>query len=128
MLIPQTIPTVASHAGNELVEVMSSCFTGVSGTSEYNFMLKPLVNGRFDEQLAWLEAALQDALEDNGLDRGCIVFRRFFCSEAPGQVEELQRHAFSNPDGVVNGGVSLVIQPPAAPATVNPVGLLHQRW
>lgn len=105
------------HTG-DLVEVMSSCFVGSSGTAEYNFMLKPLVEGNFDDQLNWLDETLQDVLRQNGVERRHIVFRRFFCNDLPGQVEELCRHQFSNPQEAANGAVSLVIQPPAEPACV----------
>lgn len=118
MAVQQAMSAPAAKMGNDLVEVMSSSFSGASGTAEFNFMLKPLFDAGFQEQLGWLESALQDTLEHNGLDRRSIVFRRFFCSETPGLVEALQRHAFSNPGGVVNGGISLVIQPPAQPAAL----------
>jgi enamine deaminase RidA (YjgF/YER057c/UK114 family) len=103
----------------EFVEVSSSIYIGESGTCEYNFMLNLTRDGRFDEQLDWLDAAMQEVLTSNGLDRNCIVFRRFFCSDLPNQIEELRHHSFSNPDGVGNGAVSLVIQPPAEPARVS---------
>lgn len=119
MTIQQNImkaPVVQRQTG--LVEVSSARFVGSSGTGEYNFMLKPRMPGHFDEQLDWLDSALRDALDRNGLDRKCIVFRRFFCSDLPSQIEKLRSHPFSNPQGVVNGAVSLVIQPPAPPAEV----------
>jgi enamine deaminase RidA (YjgF/YER057c/UK114 family) len=103
----------------ELVEVSTACFVGSSGTGEYSFMLKPTIHGDVDDQLDWLDAAMQDVLGRNGLGRECIVFRRFFCSDLPNQIDKLRRHPFSNPEGVVNGAVSLVIQPPAAPAEVS---------
>lgn len=120
MSIRQTsinVPGPRSHAG--LVEVSSSCFTGSSGSREHNFMLTPRLGGDFDDQLDWLDAALRDVLDRNGLDRECIVFRRFFCSDLPNQIEKLRCHPFSNPQGVVNGAVSLVIQPPVNPAEVS---------
>jgi hypothetical protein len=79
-------------------------------------MLKPLRYGHFSDQLEWLDSAMQDALEQFNLDRNCIVFRRFFCSDLPNQEAELRKHPFCNPDGVANGAVSLVNQPPVAPA------------
>ena len=97
---------------------MASGFSGTSGAREYNFMLKPLVAGSFDEQLAWLDTALQAALQERGLDRRCIAFKRFFCSNLPGHVEALQRHANSSSSEIGSGGVSVIIQPPVEPATV----------
>ena len=103
---------------NDLVETRSSRFIGFSGAGEYNFMLQPLRDGHFDDQLAWLDLALQHALKQNGLERKHIVFRRFFCSDLPDQIDELRRHLFASPEGVANGAVSLVIQPPVNPARV----------
>ncbi len=118
MTVPQAMSAPAAQSDIGPVEVMSSCFAGASGTAEFNFMLRPSLDAGFSEQLAWLESALQDTLERNGLDRRSIVFRRFFCGDAPGQVKALQCHLFSSPGGRVNGATSLVIQPPAQPAAL----------
>lgn len=109
-------PTNKTRPAQDLIEVTCSCFVGSSGTEEYNFMLKPLRYGHFSDQLEWLDSAMQDALEQFNLDRNCIVFRRFFCSDLPNQEAELRKHPFCNPDGVANGAVSLINQPPVAPA------------
>ena len=113
-----TVKAASGLLDTRLVEVSCSTFAGSSGANEYNFMLKPRVGGQFDEQLEWLDTALRDTLSSNGLDRESIVFRRFFCSDLPNQIEELRLHPFSNPRGVVNGAVSLVVQPPVEPAEV----------
>jgi enamine deaminase RidA (YjgF/YER057c/UK114 family) len=118
MALQETTQDTTTRLDTRLVEVSSACFLGSSGTGEYNFMLKPLCDGDFNEQLDWLDVALQDVLKMHGLDRKCIVFRRFFCSDLPRQIDKLRRHSFSDPDEVVNGAVSLVIQPPVAPAKV----------
>jgi enamine deaminase RidA (YjgF/YER057c/UK114 family) len=109
-------PKHMTRHGRDLVEVTCSRFVGSSGTQEYNFMLKPLRYGHFSDQLEWLDSAMQNALEEYNLNRNGIVFRRFFCSDLPNQEAELRRHPFCNPDGVANGAVSLVNQPPVAPA------------
>jgi len=119
MILERTHQEPTTRQVQDFVEVSDSCFIGSSGTGEYNFMLKPLRDGLFDEQLDWLDAAMQDVLTSHGLDRSCIIFRRFFCGDLPNQIEELRRHTFSNPEGVVNGAVSLVIQPPVSPARVS---------
>lgn len=114
----QKIPISSSRQAQDLVEVMTSCFTGVSGTDEYNFMLKPVANGSLNEQLDWLESAMDDIFSSNGLDRKSIVFRRFLCADLPGEIDALRRHHFSDQSSVTNGALSLVIQPPSAPALV----------
>jgi len=120
MIIPQNnMKAVGRQLDTESVEVSTACFVGSSGVGEYNFMLKPSRCGHLEDQLDWLDAALQDVLNRNGLDRESIAFRRFFCSDLPRQIEKIRRHPFSNPQGVVNGAVSLVIQPPVAPAEVS---------
>jgi len=120
MIIPQNdMKALSRQLDAEPVEVSTACFVGSSGVGEYNFMLKPSRHGLFDDQLDWLDAALKDVLNRNGLNRECIVFRRFFCSDLPKQIEKLRRHPFSNPQGIVNGAVSLIIQPPVTPAEVS---------
>ena len=116
--MPYQNPTLPhkTRKGHDLVEISSSQFVGASGTEEYNFMLKPVRYGHFSDQLNWLDAAMQEVLQRNELDRSSIVFRRFFCSDLPNQIDELRRHPFSSPEGAVNGAVSLVTQPPVAPA------------
>jgi enamine deaminase RidA (YjgF/YER057c/UK114 family) len=111
----QTQPYLTRH-GHALVETTSSCFVGSDGAMEYNFMLKPLQYGRFSDQLDWLEAAIAEELDKHDLERGEIVFSRFFCSDLPNQIHELRQHSFSSPGGIGNGAISLVNQPPEAPA------------
>lgn len=113
MTMLHTSPAANAFQTNKLVEVMASSFSGTSGTLEYNFILKPVVTGSFDEQLAWLDTALQAALLEHRLDQRCIVFRRIFCADLPGHAEALQRHAMAD-----DGGTSVVIQPPVGPATL----------
>jgi len=103
---------------HDFVEVLSSCFAGASGTGEYNFILKPIRQGSFENQLDWLDKALQDVLASNGVDREHIVLRHFFCSDTPKQIDALRHHPVSNPGELVHGAVSLVIQPPVTPARV----------
>ena len=107
-----------SRQANRMVDVTRSCFVGHNGAAEYNFMLRPVRYGHFADQLEWLEAAMREVLEQNGLKRGSIVLRRFFCSDLPNQIDELRRHQFSDPDNAINGAVSLVNQPPVPPAKV----------
>ncbi len=100
----------------DLVEVASSCFVGSSGCEEYNFMLKPIKYGRFADQLEWLRDSMIDILKRHDLERSCIVFRRFFCSDLANRIDELRQNPFSDPERNENGVVSLVTQPPETPA------------
>jgi enamine deaminase RidA (YjgF/YER057c/UK114 family) len=85
---------------------------------EFNFMFTPTRYGRFEQELEWLESAYNEALEDHGLESSSVVLSRFFCSDLPNQIDSLRKRAFSHPDSSHKGSVSVVNQPPPAPAKV----------
>lgn len=107
-----------SRSATEPVEVSFSQFTGASGVEEFNFMFTPTRYASFDKQLDWLESAYYAALSEHGLDSKSVVLSRFFCSDLPNQIKELRTRTFSHPDSSHKGSVSVVNQPPPAPAKV----------
>jgi enamine deaminase RidA (YjgF/YER057c/UK114 family) len=94
---------------------MVSNFAGSGNAGECNLMLRPLVAGSLADQLAWLEHALEDALADNGLVQGDIVFSRYFCAGLADSIAIVHRHARSI---TKYGAISVIAQAPVAPAIV----------
>jgi enamine deaminase RidA (YjgF/YER057c/UK114 family) len=115
MSIPQEHLQMAAPQANGPVEVMVSRFAGSTGAGEFNLMLRPLAAGSLEEQLDWLEQALAAALADQGLARGDIVFSRFLCADPAGELDALSERARSVTGP---GAVSVIVQPPVAPALV----------
>lgn len=80
-------------------------------------MARPTEYGSADDQLAWVSAGYESALDSVGLGADTGVFRRFFCSDLPNQADVLRTHPFSDPDGPDDPcAVSWVCQSPTPPA------------
>lgn len=97
------------------VSVQLSRFVGPSGVAEYHVMASPTRYGSFDEQLGWLRRAEDELLTPLGLNKGNRILRRLFCSDLCNQAHLITQHGFINGE---DGALSLVGQPPAAPAKV----------
>lgn len=112
----QVVDFISPDCG-AMVEVSVSRFRGSSGVDEYHLMARPTEYGSFAEQLEWVRRAYQAALRSVGLEAGTCVLRRFFCSDLPNQAAVLEGCPLASPDGD-RCAVSVVCQPPAAPAKV----------
>ena len=84
---PSTVP----------IDVHYGRFHGASGVAEYEFFLRPKDHGNVDRQLAWLQTAYREVLDELGLAPESGVFRRFFCTDPRNQAPSFEEHAFSNP-------------------------------
>ena len=98
----------------ETVSIHVSQFTGASGVSEYQLVLRVEEAVGIECQLAALERAYFQAIEALEIDPGTAVLRRFFCSDLINQVDCLRAHPFSNPHNSVANpcAISWVGQPP----------------
>jgi len=96
-----------------------SCFTGASGVSEYNLVVRPDEYADIHTQLEWMQETYQTAIDVLGIGTGTAVLRRFFLSDIVNQQDALLAQAFSNPSAPDEPcAVSWVGQPPAPPARV----------
>lgn len=93
-------------------------FEGASGIKEAWLTLCPSRAGNFAAQLHWLEQGFNEALQKLGLKPDQVVFKRFLCSDLVNQASLLEGSEFSNSASSGNCSVSLVQQPPLAPAKV----------
>ncbi len=72
-----------------------------------------------DTQLEWVDQAYRQALATLGIGLATAVFRRFYCSDMPNQVADLESRPFSNPRYQDDPcAVSWVCQPPMPPVKV----------
>lgn len=103
----------------ERAAVQIASFGGETGAEEFHLIVRPLLAGRFEDQLEWILQAYFDALNELGLKPGSAVLRRYFLSDISNQTAALNAQPASNPASPDEPcAISWIGQPPAAPAKV----------
>ena len=95
------------------VRVELSRFEGSSGVVEQFMALSPQEYADFATQLAWLRQAYEQVLSEQRIVPGCVVWRRFHCSDLQNQAELMRGDAFSDDRMAGASAVSWVGQAPA---------------